>query len=389
MHKTIYECMNSEGIANITKSFAYSTGMGVVLTDVNGRHISQEINFCDFCQLMNRESAQQCYRSNKFALEVAVQTGKPFVFVCHAGLVDMIAPIKLNNRVIGSLMAGQIRVDADMHLPRAGVHGMMRMNASLSDNTISKTTYLRLHACSQMLLAVAEAIGRQLVEARQPSRLGRSHVNRPSDAALAPFTDTDLRAWLRHNYAVRRWLDVGEIDRAKTWILNNIELTRYLCAPHSATLDLRTQCEMVNAYIRLQTGVDDSQISLELRVQPDIMDWSLPVYFLLDLIADGLAGFGGHEASCCMLSLQSSRKGKYAVLSIKDLGRGFLPLFDDKQTWTLFTADQVLAENFAPAFKKALFNLLSGGYPYHVEIHVSPGIKQVDIMCDTTFKNQA
>jgi hypothetical protein len=213
----------------------------------------------------------------------------------------------------------------------------------------------------------------------------QSKIHRPSEAALAPYADADGRAWLRHNYALHRWLDLGEFDRAKTWISDSIDLTRYLTAPQSATLKVSTQCRMVESYFRLQTDIDESLLDLDIHLDQEVLDWCLPAYFLLDLIADGLAG--GPEVSKGVLRLQSSKKGNFTVLSIRDMGLGILPLCDDKQTWSLFTADHVLAEEFSPAFKKALFDLLSGSHDFHVDIFASPDMKRVDVLCDMSYKH--
>ena len=84
----------------IQHSFSLATGFGVVFTDAEGRHIGSGANFCKFCEKLNEtpEGAQCCTLSNKHAIEIALKTNKPCVYICHAGLVNIEIPLIYNNQ---------------------------------------------------------------------------------------------------------------------------------------------------------------------------------------------------------------------------------------------------------------------------------------------------
>lgn len=94
----------------IQHSFSLATGFGVVFTDAEGRHIGSGANFCKFCDKLNetQKGAQYCTLSNKHAIDIALETNKPCVYICHAGLVNIEIPLIYNNQCVGAITAGQV-----------------------------------------------------------------------------------------------------------------------------------------------------------------------------------------------------------------------------------------------------------------------------------------
>jgi two-component system LytT family sensor kinase len=359
MNKSIYDLLNAENVKTLTKAFAFATGMGVVLTDPNGRHIGPENNFCEFCQLMNREAAQQCYRSNMYALKISIQTRKPFVFICHAGLIDMITPLFLNNRLIGSLMAGQIQVDSPVDLPRSGSHGMRQLSQILRSDAVTESTRLRINACAQMLPIVATLITNTLSDEVKGITPATSEAHRPSSAALAVYSDKSGHAWLQHNYLISRLLSLGEIDHAKSYVDQSIDLTRYLCVSQTNMINIRVCCKYLQNFLSMQERANTCEFSLETRIADDASDLFLPTYFLIDLISDSFAYQNTSFTPCGKLYVQTSRKERNIVLVVRDDNTGFLPPLVELETKTYTKADDILKEDFPASFKKALYDLFT------------------------------
>lgn len=112
-----------EMLQKIQEACSRYTGMATVTTDVDGKPLTKETAFSDFCIKYTRQSelgCTRCMESDKIATRIALETGKPAVYVCHAGLVDFASPIMLENRLIGCFMGGQVRIsDIDEEKVRA------------------------------------------------------------------------------------------------------------------------------------------------------------------------------------------------------------------------------------------------------------------------------
>lgn len=52
---------------------------------------------------------QNCFKSDKKACIIATQSDAPYIFSCHAGLLDAVIPVRYENKIIAYIMFGQIR----------------------------------------------------------------------------------------------------------------------------------------------------------------------------------------------------------------------------------------------------------------------------------------
>lgn len=107
----IKELITTEFEQKVQNSFALATGFGVVFVDPQGNHIGNGSNFTDFCNCINstEEGRQACARCNKQGFDVALRTHKPCIYICHAGLVNIVIPFHHNGHYLGALTAGQVK----------------------------------------------------------------------------------------------------------------------------------------------------------------------------------------------------------------------------------------------------------------------------------------
>ncbi|MDQ8194805.1 PocR ligand-binding domain-containing protein [Coraliomargarita sp. SDUM461004] len=62
-----------------------------------------------FCMAVKQkpEAHQQCIKNEYARIQMAFKTDGPFIHSCHAGLTDMIVPVRLGERAIGAIFIGQ------------------------------------------------------------------------------------------------------------------------------------------------------------------------------------------------------------------------------------------------------------------------------------------
>lgn len=92
-------------------SFSNMTGIAAVITDAEGMPVTRPSCFSHFCMDIVRQSSKGralCEECDKRGGQRAMETGKPQIYTCHAGLVDFAAPLIVNGRFIGSVMGGQV-----------------------------------------------------------------------------------------------------------------------------------------------------------------------------------------------------------------------------------------------------------------------------------------
>ena len=110
---TLNHLVNVEVLQEIQDRFAAAIGLGVIIANEHGEPITTPSNFTNFCSKMrsSKEGLQCCVFSDRNLGIKAVQQGKPVVHYCHAGLIDLAAPIILNGKHLGSVLCGQVLIE--------------------------------------------------------------------------------------------------------------------------------------------------------------------------------------------------------------------------------------------------------------------------------------
>ncbi len=109
------DLIDVELLQKIQDEFSKYTGMAALTTDADGKPITKGSAFTDFCMKYTRQSElglQRCMESDKNAAVMALESGEPVVYVCHAGLADFASPIMMGDKLLGCFLGGQVRISS-------------------------------------------------------------------------------------------------------------------------------------------------------------------------------------------------------------------------------------------------------------------------------------
>ena len=101
-------------LQKLQDEFSKFTGMAALTTDAKGVPVTKGSGFTEFCTELVRKTELGCKRCNECDRNGAIQslnTGRPSVYVCHAGLIDFAAPIMVDGELVGSFIGGQVHPD--------------------------------------------------------------------------------------------------------------------------------------------------------------------------------------------------------------------------------------------------------------------------------------
>lgn len=155
--KKISDQVNIELIQSIQDKCSKAMGLAFVTVDYKGRPITKYSGFTDHCALGRElqgfsELCEQCDAHG--GLHAAI-TGQPYIYRCHADLVDFAVPLILDDNYLGSVMGGQVRL-ADMEereleyiVPRAGWRKSDTMTRAYGQ--LREMTYDKLLASVQVV----------------------------------------------------------------------------------------------------------------------------------------------------------------------------------------------------------------------------------------------
>lgn len=107
----------------IQDEFARLTGTAIITIDYKGNPITKHSCRTDFCSVIREDPVlrKRCCRCDALAGLEAVRMGKPYIYLCHCGVVDAAVPVTVGNRYLGAVMFGQVRIpdgDTDAKVER-------------------------------------------------------------------------------------------------------------------------------------------------------------------------------------------------------------------------------------------------------------------------------
>lgn len=98
-------------LQNFQDNFAESMNIASVTVDINGNPVTRPSAYTDFCMNFMHATLvgeNRCAESHRKGGEEAAKSGKPYIYKCHAGLIDFAAPILVDGKQIGTILGGQI-----------------------------------------------------------------------------------------------------------------------------------------------------------------------------------------------------------------------------------------------------------------------------------------
>ena len=98
----IKDFTNMEEFGRIMSNWAAVTGLGAVAVDSDGKYISRQYNFTEFCSKLTRGSKEGSARCEKCDRE-----GQG-VYHCHAGLIEFKVPLAVDGQTLGFVIGGQV-----------------------------------------------------------------------------------------------------------------------------------------------------------------------------------------------------------------------------------------------------------------------------------------
>jgi AraC-like DNA-binding protein/ligand-binding sensor protein len=113
------------------------------------------IRFCDLVrscpQLLKR-----CDQSDQHGAELCARRGRPVTYRCHAGLTEVIAPVKFEGRLVAAVNCGQVLLSKPTLRGFAGVWKGMRR--AVLDRRDLERAYMAIPVCSEERVRTAARI---------------------------------------------------------------------------------------------------------------------------------------------------------------------------------------------------------------------------------------
>ncbi len=156
------DLVDKKTVERILKTFYKTFGFGCNCVDEN--NVIAHIPLTKFCSMTRNSSigCKLCEECDKLAWKKIAETGKPTIYKCHAGLIDMAIPVFADNKYLGAIMGGQILTDKlneSEILKLADKYGIENKEEYLSaSKNLKKIKMDEAKKAMKMLALVAETV---------------------------------------------------------------------------------------------------------------------------------------------------------------------------------------------------------------------------------------
>lgn len=144
--------------------FGESMGIASITVGMDGVPVTKPTRYTNFCSKYTQsteEGCKRCANSHKLGGDEAARTGKPYIYTCHAGLIDFAAPIIVNGKQLGTILGGQIvfsKPDESKILKTANELGLNREEYLNESNKIHILAESKVRAAANILFTVVNAL---------------------------------------------------------------------------------------------------------------------------------------------------------------------------------------------------------------------------------------
>lgn len=110
--KKISEMIDINLLQSIQDNCSRAMGIGAVTVDYRGNPITRYSGFTEHCMKVREVQgfSEMCAQCDAHGGLHAAITGQPYIYRCHADLVDFAVPLIVNGTYMGAVLGGQVRV---------------------------------------------------------------------------------------------------------------------------------------------------------------------------------------------------------------------------------------------------------------------------------------
>lgn len=116
--KITLELLLSDEVCRLLDSFAAIMNIQVVFYSRDGEILKRGRSFGNsrYCTLMQKNffGIERCIKLDNEMQSLCLQKPEPLLYKCHAGLYELIAPVKILGETAGFVMFGQFRTDKEL-----------------------------------------------------------------------------------------------------------------------------------------------------------------------------------------------------------------------------------------------------------------------------------
>lgn len=289
-------------------------GLAFVTVDYRGCPITRYSGFTPYCQMgrKHQDFFEMCKQCDAHGGLQAAITGQPYIYRCHAGLVDFALPLIYDGVYMGSMMGGQIRLRQDEKeelediLP---VKTNWHMDKALDEayNETQRVSYEKIKSAVTLLhdlILFMMQTGRQAdrdleVAGMEPVEEWKSNSNMEFSFQRRELTNMKQQGRLRYFFFVMNVISQlafqEKAEKTEAAAYDFADIMRYVTESDHEISTLGEELSYVGALLRIQKAWEGEALHYSISVPKEYWGVNCPYMVLEPLVGLSVQGCGAGE----------------------------------------------------------------------------------------------
>lgn len=341
----ITDIIDVEVLQRIQDSFSDATGLAAVTVDYKGNPITEYSNFSEYCTCVRKESSNRdcCFQSDAHGGIESARSGKPSIYICHGGLVDLAVPIMVKGNYLGAIMAGQVKIDEEemKRLPFGTSHELTDFSKNpeimdLYDKTL-KTTLTQVRSAADLLYTIANyLVEKQMIHIIQ-EELHNKNLELMEEVKLRSEVEVSLKeadlkalqAQINPHFLFNVLNTIGRLallegaDKTQEMIYAFSDMMRYtLKKEKNNVVTLKEEMEHVQNYLSIQKMRLGNRLNYLVEVDEMAEDILCPFMTIQPFVENAIIHAIEPNARGGEVRITADILKEIAILKIVDDGKG-------------------------------------------------------------------
>lgn len=300
---SIEHVVNIPILQRLQDAFAKAMGVAAVTVDRQGHPITRESNFQPICMRIRstRPGLNRCMACDANGSLKAYTEGEPQTYVCYGGLMDVAAPIIIENEYLGGILCGQVVFAEERE---KFIEGIVERNLPLGipeaeirelAEIIPAIPRERLGAAVEMLFVMANHITEMGVANLAKSKLLAELKEKAKlQAALQSAQLRALEAQVNPHFLFNALTLVGytaiaeDAPQTEEIAYNLSDLLRYSLRNVARAVPLSEELEMIERYMAIQKLRFGSRLQVHIDVDSSLRTIYIPCMILQPLVENAI-----------------------------------------------------------------------------------------------------
>lgn len=336
--KSVWDMIDLEALQKQQDIWGKAMEFSFVTVDYKGIPVTKYSNFSPHCLLgrTTRGFANLCEQCDAHGGLHAAITGEPYIYRCHAGLVDFSIPLIIDGSFVGAVLGGQVRLPPEEEclveriLPQEGKYQQLEELYGQTDFV----TYDKIQATVQVIqdviknllhqqiptadLALLEETTRAL-EAEQKLRAELEYKLKQSAATSIRRQESFLYFFFVMNI-ISRLAYEENASRTEEVVYDFSAMMRYTADSKRTISSLEEELDYVSALLRIHSAWHEGKLDFRIHIQEGHKGVLCPYMILQPLVEELLSSMDYATEAGCVLDISGHAQASDLVLTLSVSG---------------------------------------------------------------------